>query len=117
MAGASTNFEENDDDEYNGVISRQEVQAAIAKAVELRAIHASLLQGINNNNNSPANFIKFPPHSSSSSSPAANLFSAQDYPIFTPVSSLLIFNHSIFCIIGSILEFYKFSFFFKILFS
>lgn len=85
MAGASTNFEENDD-EYNGVISRQEVQAAIAKAVELRAIHASLLQGINNNNNiiinSPANFIKFPPHSSSS--PAANLFSAQDYPIFTP---------------------------------
>lgn len=106
MAGASTNFEENDDDEYNGVISRQEVQAAIAKAVELRAIHASLLQGINNNN-SPANFIKFPPHSSSSSSPAANLFSAQDYPIFTPVSSLLIFNHSIFCIIGSILEFYK----------
>uniref|UniRef100_A0A3Q7EAY5 Uncharacterized protein n=1 Tax=Solanum lycopersicum TaxID=4081 RepID=A0A3Q7EAY5_SOLLC len=32
MAGASTNFEENDDDEYNGVISRQEVQAAIAKA-------------------------------------------------------------------------------------
>ncbi|XP_015062779.1 IRK-interacting protein-like isoform X1 [Solanum pennellii] len=85
MAGASTNFEENDDDEYNGVISRQEVQAAIAKAVELRAIHASLLQGINNNNNnSPANVIKFPPHSSSSSSPAANLFSAQDYPIFTP---------------------------------
>ncbi|KAL3379869.1 hypothetical protein AABB24_000499 [Solanum stoloniferum] len=87
MAGAITNFEENDD-EYNGVISRQEVQAAIAKAVELRAIHASLLQGINNNNNninnSPANFIKFPPHSSSSSSPAANLFSAQDYPIFTP---------------------------------
>ncbi|KAH0724919.1 hypothetical protein KY284_000784 [Solanum tuberosum] len=85
MAGAITNFEENDD-EYNGVISRQEVQAAIAKAVELRAIHASLLQGINNNNNinnSPANFIKFPPHSSSSS-PAANLFSAQDYPIFTP---------------------------------
>ncbi|KAK4737064.1 hypothetical protein R3W88_000761 [Solanum pinnatisectum] len=80
MAGASTNFEENDD-EYNGVISRQEVQAAIAKAVELRAIHASLLQGINNNNNSPANFIKFPPHSSS---PAPNLFSAQDYPIFTP---------------------------------
>lgn len=86
MAGAITNFEENDD-EYNGVISRQEVQAAIAKAVELRAIHASLLQGINNNNNinnSPANFIKFPPHSSSSSSPAANLFSAQEYPIFTP---------------------------------
>ncbi|XP_049376406.1 IRK-interacting protein-like [Solanum stenotomum] len=86
MVGAITNFEENDD-EYNGVISRQEVQAAIAKAVELRAIHASLLQGINNNNNinnSPANFIKFPPHSSSSSSPAANLFSAQDYPIFTP---------------------------------
>ncbi|XP_055818605.1 IRK-interacting protein-like [Solanum dulcamara] len=79
MAAENTNFQENDD-EYNGAISRQEVQAAIAKAVELRAIHASLLQGINNTN-SPANHIKFP--SSSSSSPA-NLFSAQDYPIFTP---------------------------------
>lgn len=81
MAGASTentNFEGNDD-EYNGAISREEVEAAIAKAVELRAIHASLLQGINNTN-SPANLIKFPP---SSSSPA-NHFSAQDYPIFTP---------------------------------
>lgn len=84
MAAENTNFQENDD-EYNGAISRQEVQAAIAKAVELRAIHASLLQGINNTN-SPANLIKFP---SSSSSPA-NLFSAQDYPIFTPVSSLLL---------------------------
>ncbi|XP_060197313.1 IRK-interacting protein-like [Lycium barbarum] len=63
--------------EYNGAISRQEVEAAIAKAVELRATHASLLQGINN---SPANLMKCP---NSSSSPA-NLFSAQDYPIFTP---------------------------------
>ncbi|KAJ8528995.1 hypothetical protein K7X08_035830 [Anisodus acutangulus] len=81
-------FQENDDDDeevrsknkyINGVISRQEVQAAIAKAVELRPIHVSLLQGINNNSPS-TNLIKFP---NSSSSPA-NLFSAQDYPIFTP---------------------------------
>ncbi|KAK4339105.1 hypothetical protein RND71_040567 [Anisodus tanguticus] len=78
-------FQENDEEvrsknKYiDGVISRQEVQAAIAKAVELRPIHASLLQGINNNSPS-TNLIKFP---NSSSSPA-NLFSAQDYPIFTP---------------------------------
>ncbi|CAN4123841.1 unnamed protein product [Withania somnifera] len=85
MAAASAEkhiLQESDDDEdnnmnkYNGEISSQEVQVAIAKAIERRAIHASLLQGINN---SPANLIKFPP----SSSPA-NLFSGQDYPIFTP---------------------------------
>ncbi|OIT08703.1 PREDICTED: IRK-interacting protein-like [Nicotiana attenuata] len=74
--------EENEDEEVssNEVVSREEIQAAIAKAVELRAIHAALLQGIN----SPAsNLIKFP----SSSSPASDFphqFSAQDYPIFTP---------------------------------
>ncbi|CAK9146758.1 unnamed protein product [Ilex paraguariensis] len=55
-------------------VSRKEIQAAIAKAVELRALHAALIQG-----NSPAN-LRFP-----TSSPASHpAFSAQDYPIFTP---------------------------------
>ncbi|MCE0482529.1 hypothetical protein HAX54_041358 [Datura stramonium] len=82
MAAEKQIFQENDEvssmKKYNGEISREEVEAAIAKAVELRAIHASLLQGINN---SPANLINFPPPPSSS---PANLLSAQDYPIFTP---------------------------------
>ncbi|KAK3020442.1 hypothetical protein RJ639_047566 [Escallonia herrerae] len=58
-------------------VNRDEIQAAIAKAVELRALHAALVQG-----SSPAN-IRFP-----SASPApsyhASQFSAHDYPVFTP---------------------------------
>lgn len=56
----------------NGIISRQDIEAAMAKAVELRALHASLMQG-----------------KCSSASPLsrhASYFSAQDYPVFTPVS-------------------------------
>lgn len=60
-------------------VSRQEIQAAIAKAVELRALHAALVQG-----SSPAN-LRFP--SSSPASHPASQFSAQDYPVFTPVSA------------------------------
>ena len=60
-------------------VSRQEIQAAIAKAVELRALHAALIQG-----NSPAN-LKYPTASPVSRPPSH--FSAQDYPVFTPVSS------------------------------
>lgn len=63
----------------NNQVSRHEIQDAIAKAVELRALHAALLQG-----NSPAT-LKF-----SSASPASHHvshLSAQDYPVFTPVSS------------------------------
>lgn len=64
----------------NHEISRQEIQAAIAKAVELRALHAALVQG-----NSPAN-LRFPPPSCSSPSlsRSSNQFSAEDYPVFTP---------------------------------
>ncbi|KAI5675259.1 hypothetical protein M9H77_06209 [Catharanthus roseus] len=66
-------------------ISRDEIQAAIAKAVELRALHAALMQSNNNNNSSPSHF-RFPP--SSSSPPGSHHFpphfSAQDYPVFTP---------------------------------
>lgn len=73
---------QNHHSDNNGVeVSRQEIQAAIAKAVELRALHAALTQG-----NYPPN-LRYP--SSSSSSPVSRpfpLFSAQDYPVFTPVS-------------------------------
>ncbi|XP_042017619.1 IRK-interacting protein-like [Salvia splendens] len=51
----------------NGVVSRRDIEAAMAKAVELRALHASLLQG-----------------KSSPLSRHATYFSAQDYPVFTP---------------------------------
>ncbi|KAL1539604.1 IRK-interacting protein-like [Salvia divinorum] len=51
----------------NGMVSRRDIEAAMAKAVELRALHASLLQG-----------------KSSPLSRHATYFSAQDYPVFTP---------------------------------
>ncbi|KAI9194030.1 hypothetical protein LWI28_002533 [Acer negundo] len=60
----------------NNEVSRHEIQAAIAKAVELRALHAALMQG-----NSPAN-SRYP--SSSPVSRPVPHFSAQDYPVFTP---------------------------------
>ncbi|KAH7860258.1 hypothetical protein Vadar_011272 [Vaccinium darrowii] len=59
-------------------IRREEIQAAIAKAVELRAIHASLVGG----GNSPSKNFRYP-----SPSPTVNHtphFSAHDYPVFTP---------------------------------
>ncbi|XP_058073519.1 IRK-interacting protein-like [Magnolia sinica] len=59
-------------------ISRQEIQAAVAKAVELRAIHAALLQG-----NSPAN-LRHQSSPSPSILRSSNQFSAQDYPVFMP---------------------------------
>ncbi|KAK8655066.1 hypothetical protein V6N13_107658 [Hibiscus sabdariffa] len=67
------NKESGDNSNCKNEVSREEIQAAIAKAVELRALHAALMLG----NNSPAN-QKYP----SFSSPASQ-FSAQDYPVFT----------------------------------
>ncbi|XP_002513453.2 IRK-interacting protein [Ricinus communis] len=67
---------ENKNDNNNHEVSRQEIQAAIAKAVELRALHAALMHG-----NSPAN-LSYP--SSSPVSRPVSQFSAQDYPVFTP---------------------------------
>lgn len=59
----------------NPEITREEIQTAIAKAVELRALHAALTQG-----SSPGTTnVRFP-----SPSPASH-YSAQDYPVFTPV--------------------------------
>ncbi|KAK8697441.1 hypothetical protein V6N13_113589 [Hibiscus sabdariffa] len=68
------NKESGDNTNCKNEVSREEIQAAIAKAVELRALHAALVLG----NNSPA-YKKYP----SFSSPASQL-SAQDYPVFTP---------------------------------
>ncbi|KAI3449921.1 hypothetical protein Pfo_006586 [Paulownia fortunei] len=69
-------YTENSENGIGNEISRQDIQAAIAKAVELRALHAALMQG-----NSPAN-LSLP--SASPVSRHAPHFSAQDYPIFTP---------------------------------
>ncbi|BFG33487.1 hypothetical protein CerSpe_197610 [Prunus speciosa] len=81
MAAFTTDGKKFQDKESNNnsiknEVSRQEIQAAIAKAVELRALHAALVQG-----SSPAN-LRFP--SSSPASRPASQFSAQDYPVFTP---------------------------------
>ncbi|KAF2311991.1 hypothetical protein GH714_027694 [Hevea brasiliensis] len=81
MAAATTATQifqslENNNENDNHEVSRQEIQTAIAKAVELRALHAALMHG-----NSPAN-LKFP--SSSPVSRPASQLSAQDYPVFTP---------------------------------
>ncbi|KAL9248400.1 hypothetical protein vseg_021725 [Gypsophila vaccaria] len=65
--------------EVGETVDRQEIQAAFAKAVELRAIHAALLQGSN-----PAH-LKFLSSASSPPLPSpASQFSAHDYPVFTP---------------------------------
>ncbi|XP_071698410.1 IRK-interacting protein [Rutidosis leptorrhynchoides] len=61
----------------NSEVSKQEIKTAIAKAVELRALHAALLQ----TNNSPAHF-RLP--AVSPVSRHASQLSAQDYPVFTP---------------------------------
>ncbi|GLU24157.1 hypothetical protein SLE2022_401140 [Rubroshorea leprosula] len=81
MAAAATTvsqiFQSHNGDNSGNEVSRQEIQAAIAKAVELRALHAALRQGT-----SPAN-LRY----QSSASPASrsvSQFSAQDYPVFTP---------------------------------
>ncbi|XP_058748871.1 IRK-interacting protein-like [Vicia villosa] len=63
-------------------LNRQEIQTAIAKAVELRALHAALTQANSPSPTSTSHNARFPspspvPHSVSQ-------FSAQDYPIFTP---------------------------------
>ncbi|XP_019457686.1 PREDICTED: IRK-interacting protein-like [Lupinus angustifolius] len=72
------NFQNHNNKSNNGnpEISRQEIQTAIAKAVELRALHAALTQG-----SSPVN-ARF--SSPSPVSRSVSQFSAQDYPVFTP---------------------------------
>ena len=83
MAAAATaifqNHHGDNNSDSNNEVSRQELQAAIAKAVELRALHAALTQG-----NSPAN-LRYPTSASPVLRPVSQ-FSAQDYPVFTPVS-------------------------------
>ncbi|XP_039065672.1 IRK-interacting protein-like [Hibiscus syriacus] len=84
MAAAATfsqifqNRQSDDKSISNVDVSREEIQAAIAKAVELRALHAALVQG----NCYPAN-LRYPSSSSPVSRPLSHL-SAQDYPVFTP---------------------------------
>ncbi|KAL5205369.1 hypothetical protein ABZP36_033578 [Zizania latifolia] len=68
--------------------TRQDVHAAIAKAVELRALHASLLQrgapnGGASAGRSPA-IIRLPPAASPALSRTAAATADEDYPVFTP---------------------------------
>ncbi|KAK6802452.1 hypothetical protein RDI58_000232 [Solanum bulbocastanum] len=93
MASATTSsthkFQDNDDDEVTSyknkncevVVNRQEIKGAIAKAIELRALHAALLQQ-QQQGNSPIK--KFPSSASPTVSLHSHHFSSQDYPIFTP---------------------------------
>lgn len=93
MASATTSSSTNKIQEYDEVtshknkncevfVNRQEIKDAIAKAIELRALHAALLQ--QQQGNSPMK--KFPSSASPTLSLHSHHFSSQDYPIFTPVS-------------------------------
>ncbi|MQL98646.1 hypothetical protein Taro_031372 [Colocasia esculenta] len=69
-------------------IHRQDIQAAIAKAEELRALHAALLQG--GAAASPVGLrLSLGSAASPSVSRASHQFAAADYPVFTPVSFCL----------------------------
>ncbi|KAF3319826.1 IRK-interacting protein [Carex littledalei] len=74
-------------------VQRQELQSAIAKAIELRALHAALLQG--SSGSSP--LIRLPQAGASPSiSRVPNQFTAEDYPVFTPsYEESLLRNNSI----------------------
>ncbi|KAJ3707398.1 hypothetical protein LUZ61_011103 [Rhynchospora tenuis] len=63
-----------------GGVQRQELQAAIAKAVELRALHAALLQG----SSAGSPLIRLPQAVASPFSRVSNKFPTEDYPVFTP---------------------------------
>ncbi|RWW53442.1 hypothetical protein BHE74_00040072 [Ensete ventricosum] len=66
-------------------IHRQDIQAAIVTAAELRALHAALRQG--STGGSPA-VVRLPAGASPSVSCGANQLAVpEDYPVFTPVSS------------------------------
>ncbi|KAF5725493.1 hypothetical protein HS088_TW23G00215 [Tripterygium wilfordii] len=85
---AFQNQNNNNYSDDNHEVRRQDIESAIAKSVELRALHAALVQ------NSPAS-LKF-----ASSSPAScplSQFSAQDYPVFTPTyedETLQVYQHT-----------------------
>ncbi|KZV22805.1 hypothetical protein F511_40521 [Dorcoceras hygrometricum] len=69
-------YQEQSENDGGNEVSKQNIQAAIAKAVELRALHSALMQGT-----SPKD-VRFP--SASPASRHAPQFSARDYPVFTP---------------------------------
>ncbi|KAI4340549.1 hypothetical protein MLD38_025374 [Melastoma candidum] len=69
-------------------VSRNNIHAAIAKSVELRALHSALLHGAYAGD-SAAHLLRIGGAASSSPSPlvarsASTHFSAQDYPVFMP---------------------------------
>lgn len=66
-------------------IRRQDIQAAMVKAAELRALHAALLQG--GSGGSPTVAMLAAGGSQSVPHAATQLSVQEDYPVFTPVSS------------------------------
>ncbi|XP_020267971.1 IRK-interacting protein isoform X2 [Asparagus officinalis] len=63
-------------------IQRQDLKVALAKAMELRALHAALVQG---SSSSPAAALpRIQPGASPSLSRSSHQLSAEDYPVFTP---------------------------------
>lgn len=77
MADMYNNYKE--ERESGKEIRREDIKAAIAKAVELRALHAALMHHQQ---------ATTPSSSSAAPSPLSRHFSAQDYPVFTPVCPL-----------------------------
>ncbi|CAI9106612.1 OLC1v1005808C1 [Oldenlandia corymbosa var. corymbosa] len=80
MAATSTTIQDFNKNFGNEVMNRQEIQAALAKAVELRALHATLMQ----QGSSPASAHHNKLSSASPVSHNVSHLSAQDYPVFTP---------------------------------
>ncbi|GAB4856073.1 hypothetical protein Ancab_024713 [Ancistrocladus abbreviatus] len=78
MAASTHDKSTSGTDNNRNEASREEIQTAIAKAVELRALHAALMHC-----GSPAANLRFLSSSSPIARPASQ-FSAHDYPIFTP---------------------------------
>ncbi|KAF1897312.1 hypothetical protein Lal_00035015 [Lupinus albus] len=76
-ATAAHVFKNKNNNNGNREITRHEVQSAIAKAVELRALHAALMR----RNNPTKAIFSFP---SPASRPVSHFY-ANDYPVFTPI--------------------------------
>lgn len=104
MASTTQVFQKDNNNGNNPEFSRHEIQNAIAKAVELRALHAALTQGSSPGPSPSPAIVRFP--SPSPVSRSASHFSAQDYPVFTPVSNML--YHFFFIFVGYNFVFYFF---------
>ncbi|ONK63910.1 uncharacterized protein A4U43_C07F20180 [Asparagus officinalis] len=69
---------------YGHGIQRQDLKVALAKAMELRALHAALVQG---SNSSPTALPRIQPGASPSLSISSHQLSVEDYAVFTLVGA------------------------------